>query len=205
MLPLLLTTCLLAPPDLVRVDPSDPGAEVTAASLDALLADGVRAVQTVEHAGAQAVLLGRVDRAGKTAIVGLAIVRKGANGVTLAAATALPYTADWDVAFGPPLDLDGDGKTELAIDERLGGDGPALHATGFWRFDRDRLSRLHYVTRRYAWRGRSEGRTLEIGPAGRVVEVVTVEEGGVAWKTRITYAFDVGMNRLTAVQFSPLP
>lgn len=124
------------------------------------------------------VLTARVGADGNTRVASVALQRVDGPRVTVLASAEIGLEAGWEVSLGDQhVDLDGDGRLELAVDERIGGDGPRLWATTWWRFDgASKLSAVHYLTRRYAWRGRLEERSIEVRGGGRLVERVRFTE-----------------------------
>lgn len=187
-----LSLASVSPPEIIRAS-SGP-------SLADILASGVRVLEQrdLELDGKapreRIVLVSAAEPDGRRRAAGLVVTRRQTRGqLKVVAMVPLPYTADWDVSLAPKQpDISGDLRPEIAIDERLGGHGPRLHATAFWHLaaagsdlagqdlaDQDSavgLKRCHYITRRYAFEGRVEERKLTLGPPGELTERVTVTE-----------------------------
>lgn len=129
----------------------------------------------------RAVLVGTVARDGILRATGLMVCvvrpRSGARAVRVLGATALVTTDAYDVSLAKVhSDLDGDGLPEVALDERVAGDGPRLEATTWFRLDGGRLDEVWHMTRSYVFRGRTEHRELTVRGNGELVETIRIAE-----------------------------
>jgi len=127
------------------------------------------------------VLVGATDSDGAVRPAGLLVchiaARAGSKAVTVVAAMPLGLSSAYDVTFANEhTDLDGDGTSEIALDERVGGSGPHLSATTWFRLTGGSLAVVYHLARRYEYRGRTERRSLVKASKGELVERVSVVE-----------------------------
>ena len=143
------------------------------------------------------VLVGRTRRDGATLAAGLAVVSLPSP-VVLASA-ALPTNGAYEFALGDQhLDLDGDGKAELSVDEHVAGGGQSAAGRTWWRFAGGALTEVHHTTLTAEYDGRKETRTLKVQPGGVLVERLTVVLAGAKARTettQVTLAWDAAAAR----------